>query len=113
MLLNAQRQPFSANPQWLSADASLYHPPTRLVQGRPDWLFTAGRQPVPVASRIKVGYPCQVLAYVAGEPAEAVPADVIELADKADATTLALSPGRYRVVVRSRDGQAQQFELKR
>jgi hypothetical protein len=113
VLLNGQRQPFSANPQWLSADASIYHPPTRLVQGRPDWLFTESRQPVGVGSSIKVPYPCQVLAYVAGEPAEAVPVDVIELATKADATALALAPGRYRVVVRSRGGQSQQFELKR
>jgi hypothetical protein len=113
VLLNAQRQPFSANPERLSADASLYHPPTRLVQGRPDWLFTEGRQPVAVASKIKAPYPCQVLAYVAGEPAEAVPADVIELASKADATALALAPGRYRVVVRSHSGPVQEFELKR
>ncbi len=113
VLLNAQRQPFSANPQWLSADASLYHPPTRLVQGRPDWLFTEGRQPVAVGPRVTVPFPCQVLAYVAGEPAEAVPVDVIELAGPADATALALGPGRYRVVVRRRTGQQQDFALKR
>jgi hypothetical protein len=113
VLLNAQRQPFSANAQWLSADASVYHPPTRLVQGRPDWLFTEKRQPVEVASKIKVPYPCQVLAYIAGEPAEAVPVDVVELASKADATALALAPGRYRVVVRSHGGQVQEFEMTR
>jgi len=54
-----------------------------------------------------------VLAYVAGEPAEAVPADVIELANKADKTALALAPGRYRVVVRSKAGPQQEFEVKR
>jgi len=113
VLLNAQRQPFAADPQWMSADASLYHPPARLVQGRPDWLITAERQPVAVASKIKVPYPCQVLAYVASEPAGAVPADVIELADKADATALVLAPGRYRVVVRSRSGQEQVVEVQR
>ena len=83
------------------------------MQGRPDWLITGQRRPVAVAAKIKVPYPCQVLAYVAGEPTDAVPADVIELASKTDATALVLGPGRYRVVVRSRGGQAQEFELKR
>lgn len=113
VLLNARQQPFSADPQWLSADASLYHPPTRLVQGRPDWLFAEGRRPVVVASKITVPYPCQVLAYVASEPAEAVPTDVIELAGPTDAQALALGPGRYRIVVSSQHGETQQFELKR
>ncbi|RZK63101.1 MAG: hypothetical protein EOO59_00685 [Hymenobacter sp.] len=112
MLLNAQRQPFAADAQWLSADASVYHPPARLVQGRPDWLFGEGRQPVAVGARVKIPFPCQVLAYAAGEPATAVPVDVIELAGAADATALALAPGRYRVVVRSRGGQGQEFELR-
>jgi hypothetical protein len=113
VLLNAQGQLFSADPRRLSADASVYHPPTRLVQGRPDWLFGEGRQPVAVGARVKIPFPCQVLAYVAGEPATAVPVDVIELTSKADTTALALAPGRYRVLVRSRGGQVQEFELKR
>ena len=113
VLLNAQRQPFSASPQRLSADASVYHPPTRLVQGRPDWLFAEGRQPVAVGARVKIPFPCQVLAYAAGEPATAVPVDVIELVSPTDATALALAPGRYRVVLRSRSGQQQAFELRR
>ncbi|RZK49598.1 MAG: hypothetical protein EOO59_16335, partial [Hymenobacter sp.] len=104
VLLDAQGQPFSTADKYMSVDAYVYHPPSSYMQGRPDWLFAEGRQPVAVASKIKVPYPCQVLAYVAGEPADAVPVDVIELADKADAPALALAPGRYRVVVRSRGG---------
>jgi hypothetical protein len=113
VLLNAEGQPFSAEPLRLSADASVYHPPTRLVQGRPDWLFAEGRQPVAVGARVKIPFPCQVLAYVAGEPAEAVPVDVIELASATDKTALALAPGRYRVVVRSRGGQVQELDVQR
>jgi len=113
VLLNAQGQPFRTADKYMSVDAYVYHPPATYVQGRPTWLVTAERQPVAVASKIKVPYPCQVLAYVAGEPTEAVPADVIELADKADATALVLPPGRYRVVARSRSGQVQEFELRR
>lgn len=113
VLLDAAGQPFSTADKYMSVDAYVYHPRATTVQGRPDWLLTDGRQPVAVASKIKVPYPCQVLAYVAGEPAEAVPADVIELADKADRTALVLLPGRYRVVVRSKAGPQQAFELKR
>jgi hypothetical protein len=112
VLLDAQGQPFSTADEYMSVDAYVYHPPAATIQGRPDWLLANGRRPVAVASKIKVPYPCQVLAYVAGEPAEAVPADVIELAGPADRTALALLPGRYRVVVRSRTGQQQAFELK-
>jgi hypothetical protein len=113
VLLNAAGQPFSTADEYMSVDAYVYHPRTTYVQGRPDWLLTAGRQLVAVASKIKVPYPCQVLAYVAGEPAEAVPADVIEMVSPAEATALALLPGRYRVVARSRSGQVQEFELRR
>jgi hypothetical protein len=113
VLLDAQGQPFSTADKYMSVDAYVYHPPATAVQGRPDWLITTERRPVAVTSKIKVPYPCQVLAYVAGEPAEAVPADVIELTSKTDATALVLAPGRYRVVVRSRSGQAQEFEMKR
>jgi hypothetical protein len=113
VLLDAAGHPFSTADKYMSVDAYVYHPRATTVQGRPDWLLANGRQPVVVASKIKVPYPCQVLAYVAGEPAEAVPADVIELASKADQTALALAPGRYRVVVRSRAGQQQEFEVKR
>ncbi|MBJ6144269.1 hypothetical protein [Hymenobacter sp. BT559] len=113
VLLDARGRPFSTADKYMSVDAYVYHPPAAYIQGRPTWLFTAKRQPVAVASRVQVPYPCQVLAYVAGEPAEAVPVDIIELATKADATALALAPGRYRVVVRSRSGQVQEFELKR
>lgn len=113
VLLNAQGQPFNTADAYMSVDAYVYHPPTTYVQGRPSWLFSTGRRPVAVQNRIKGPYPCQVLAYVAGEPAEAVPVDVIELANPADATALALAPGRYRIVVRSRTGQPQEFALKR
>jgi hypothetical protein len=113
VLLDAAGQPFSTADKYMSVDAYVYHPRATTVQGRPDWLLTDGRQPVAVASKIKVPYPCQVLAYVAGEPAEAVPADVIELTSPADRTALALLPGRYRIVVRSRTSQQQAFELKR
>lgn len=113
VLLDAQGQPFRTADKYISVDAYVYHPPATYVQGRPTWLLTAERQPVAVASKIKVPYPCQVLAYVAGEPAAAVPADVIELADKGDATALVLPPGRYRVVARSRSGQVQEFGLRR
>lgn len=113
VLLNAQHQPFSADATWLSADASLYHPPTRLVQGRPDWLFTEGRQPVAVGQRLTLPLPYQVRAYIAGEPDAAVPVDVVEVSTPADAATLALAPGRYRIVARSQTGQLQTFALER
>ncbi len=113
VLLDAQGHPFGTADEYMSVDAYVYHPRAATVQGRPDWLLADGRQPVAVASKIKVPYPCQVLAYVVGEPAEAVPADVIELANKADKTALVLPPGRYRVVVRSKAGPQQEFELKR
>lgn len=112
VLLNAQQQAFPLDRQWLRVDANVYHPPTKFVQGRPDYRFTEGRQPVAVGTQLTLPLPYQVLAYVAGEPDEAVPVDVLEVSTAADAATLALAPGRYRLVARSQSGQVQTLELK-
>lgn len=112
VFLNKQHQPFSRANQNMSVDVNVFHPRTNYEAGRPAWLFTEGRKPVPVTAPITVGYPCLVLAYVATEDAtQAVPADVVELQSPQDRKVLALKKGRYRIVAKGRSGQVQTWML--
>lgn len=92
-------------------DARLFHPRTKLIHGRPAWLYLNGRRK-PFAVRAKEGTtaaPCLVFAYYHNEDhRNAVPADVIEIQDfKAD-NTLVLFPGKYRIILKSENGDIQE-----
>ncbi|KAA6439347.1 hypothetical protein FEM33_13870 [Dyadobacter flavalbus] len=92
-------------------DARLFHSRTKMVHGRPDWLYLNGkRKPYPV--RVEEGgaeVPCLVFAYYLQEDQlNAVPADVIEITDfKAD-NTLVLFPGKYRIIIKGKNGAVQE-----
>ncbi|MFE8583027.1 hypothetical protein ACFX59_02870 [Sphingomonas sp. NCPPB 2930] len=61
-----------------AVDLQVYHPVTRMVKGRPDWLAAMGRKPM----AIPPGFVTQkgerlVQAFVAGESDDAIPVDQV------------------------------------
>ncbi|HYW05715.1 MAG TPA: hypothetical protein VE913_02095, partial [Longimicrobium sp.] len=99
-----------------SVDLQVFTPRTRTLHGRPDWLFTrAGRKAAPLsrATRAQIprdGQPHLVQAFVWGEADAAVPHDQVVVRG-VEAPTLALLPGRYRVVVVGRGGEVARGEM--
>lgn len=78
-------------------DLQVFHPRTRLVRGRPQWM-PAGRR------RVSVPLPAHggtmlVQAFHAGEGPDAVPADQVLVEPGTPAPSLALAPGEYRISV--------------
>jgi hypothetical protein len=81
-------------------DARIYHPRTKYINGRPDWLIIKGRKWVKFSTKdIKIEFPCLVIVYIAEEPDYAVPCDVMVLNSKQEQKALALKKGNYRVKV--------------
>lgn len=89
-------------------DMQVIHPPTRLVQGRPDWLFTlAGRHAVEIPADIpKSDQRVLVQAFVSSESETAVPADQVLILPEQKPPVLALREGKYRIAVQSEDGKS-------
>jgi hypothetical protein len=88
-------------------DVSVLLPPSRLVNGRPDWLALGGeRSAVAIGLDLQpASLPCVLEARYAGEPDGAVPADRI-LVERADTpTVLFLRPGDYRVAASTSSGR--------
>ncbi|NVO86748.1 hypothetical protein [Hymenobacter terrestris] len=98
----------------MSVDVNVFHPRTTYVQGRPAWVFTARRRPVPLKQQLAVGYPCLVFAYDAREDlATALPVDIVELQSATDHKALALDKGRYTLVAKGPAGNVQTWSVKR
>jgi hypothetical protein len=96
------------------------HPRTRYQHGRPAWLLREGKcKPYFLKKeQLTVGFPCLVLAYKGGEPAEglsplpaAVPVDVIELKAPSEQKALILPGGMYQLVVKNEKGQTQSLRV--
>lgn len=59
-------------------DLQVIHPPLRLVRGRPDWMRRVGRRPVDIPRRLLPASGRRLIqAFVAEEPADAIPLDQI------------------------------------
>jgi hypothetical protein len=83
-VLRVDGRPFAFGLYANAIDLQVLHPPTRLRDGRPDWLAATGRRPraIPPALIPKHGRRL-VQAFLAGEPDDAVPVDqVLVEADK-------------------------------
>jgi len=94
-------------------DAHVYHPDTKYINGRPDWLLTNNKKTVAIHDRITIGFPCLVFAYKDGEDIEqAIPVDVIELKDKNDTKKLILYKNtRYKILIKNIAGEKQMVQL--
>ena len=93
-------------------DVRVLHPKTTYIQGRPDWMFNLGRKPVVINKKINTAFPCLVFAYKANEDmSRAVPVDVIEINNKEEKKALALKKGKYKILIKDKEGKLQIFSL--
>ena len=83
-----------------AVDIQVAHPPTRLVRGRPDWLFAMGRSAIEVPSRLRPrAGRVLVQAFIANEDADAVPVDqvVVSAGQKPPPLLVPRAPLRFAV----------------
>ena len=94
-------------------DIQVFHKRSSFINGRPDWVFLNGRKACPIVEKIKTGFPCLVFAYHSNEDVSiAVPADIIEVNTKLDDKVLALPKGKYKIIIKDKDGGKQVFTTK-
>lgn len=94
-------------------DVMVYHPRTKYVQGRPNWLSRNGKFKYYTLKSpdIKIDCSCQIRAYYEKEPEAATPADIIEIATKDEQKALVLLPGNYNVVLENESGAVQHLKI--
>lgn len=80
-------------------DIQVFHPRSKYINERPDWLYQLDRIPFYIdAKKHKIQYPLIVKAYCKGEDiSKAVPFDVIQLNDKKEKKPLLLKKGFYTI----------------
>ena len=93
-------------------DIQIFHPRTKYIAARPDWLYNLDRTPYYIDSKkYKMYYPFLVKAYCKGEDiTKAVPFDVIQLNDKKEKKPLLLKKGRYILELKN-NTQKEVFEI--
>jgi hypothetical protein len=81
-------------------DCNVYHPDTRLIEGRPHWMITKNRRLKDLRSKIRISYPVLVKVYLKSDNIEtAIPLDIIELQNAADVRSLLLMRKKKHTVV--------------
>jgi len=90
-----------------AVDLQVVHPPTKLVDGRPDWLTRrTGRVAVPVPEEIRADSErVLVEAFVASESDDAIPVDRVMLTPGEPRLPLVVPAGEYRIVVQDERGE--------
>jgi len=92
--------PLSGNPfsESSAVDMYVYHRPTTLVRGRPDWLDMGGyRKPQEISAKLlPTSGRRLVQAFVAGESADAVPMDQVLVTAGEPAPVFMLPKGKFR-----------------
>jgi hypothetical protein len=88
-------------------DMQLFHPPTKIVEGRPNWLVRMeGRTPVAVPGEIRAEKGrVLVQAFIREEGEDAIPLDQTLLVPGAARPMLFLTPGQYRVLAQDERGE--------
>ena len=86
-------------------DIQVFHPHTKYIRERPDWLKWWGNK-IPVRvnlDKYQMDYPCIIMAYNKEEDIDtAVPVDVIEKKDNDNKVVLMLEAGDYNMVLKSK-----------
>lgn len=105
----ADRSFFVAGDYAGKLDLQVFHPRTKLVHGRPDWL-ARGRTPVPVPAELAANLPederALLQAFRAGEGPDAIPTDQFIVQGRASLPSFLLPPGEYRLVLQDVGGKA-------
>jgi len=98
---------FSDPDEYHEVDMVVVFPPTKYVNGRPDWLsYDKNRKfYFPKLNELRLKYPLMISAYVQGEDlTTAVPDDIIEIQNPQEAIALVLDQGKYRLMIRDSTG---------
>ncbi|MDX1942093.1 MAG: hypothetical protein SFU99_16135 [Saprospiraceae bacterium] len=94
-------------------DILIYHPRTKYIKGRPDWLLRNGKFKYYQLnkSEITINCPCQVRAYDAHESEAATPIDMMEWRTKDEEKALVLPPGKYNIVIENIARELQRLKI--
>lgn len=91
-------------------DMQVFHPPTKYVDGRPDWLIHTGRSTFSFPDELRsIAERVLVEAFAEGEGDDAVPFDRLILEPNQPCPKLLLVPGKYSIVSQDEKG----IEIKR
>ena len=105
---------FNGSPHNDRCDIRVYHPRTKWINGRPNWVFENEKYSFFINNKIKVSFPCLVFAYYAEENCNfAVATDIIELKSKNDKVALSLKKGAYNIIIKDSKGNTQQIHIKK
>lgn len=114
VFVDAAGHPFKApsHPDWF--DIMVFHPKTLMQSGRPHWLFRNQQQAVAIdLPKDEPGFPLMVLAFRDGEDMrQAVPCDIVYVAEEKDKVTLALAPGDYLIIYQTAAKEASMLRMK-
>jgi hypothetical protein len=90
-----------------SVDMQVFHPPTKLIDGRPDWLVIGtGRAAVSIPEEIRTeSARVLVQAFMQREREDAIPVDQVVLIPGEPRPKLFLKPGEYRMVIQDERGR--------
>lgn len=115
MFIDSTGQIFAGLQEEKKYDARVYHPKTKYLNGRPDWVFENNRIPYYIKEKIKVNFPCLVFAFITNERKQnkmAIPFDIIELKSLTDKKALSLKNGqKFTIVIRDENSQNQKFDV--
>jgi len=104
----ADGTPFVTGKYAGKVDLQVFHPPSRLEHGRPDWLArgrTALAVPEPLRAAAPAGERVLLQAFRADEGPDAIPADQMLLEPDAPAPVFLLPRGTYRLAVQDASGR--------
>ena len=94
-------------------DVLIYHPRTKYINNRPDWLVnSSGVQFVKIdRSKMKKDqYPILVEAIPEGEK-NSVPVDVVEIKSNDEPTELLLNEGKYNIIITDKNKSQIEYPL--
>ncbi|MCP3930015.1 MAG: TlpA family protein disulfide reductase [Bacteroidetes bacterium] len=105
VFINEKGDFYNGSPTNKMFDALVYHPRTKYINNRPDWLANLEGHQFYKIDDIQIEYPCLIKAYKKKESNHSVPIDIIEKDYKQDPTALILPTGVYRIEIENRKGE--------
>ena len=114
VLLDQNDEPLKHIEKESFTDIEVFHPTTKYLNGRPNWLFHSQKKDVKIDLRdVDISFPVMVLAYLKNEDINyAVPTDIIEIQNKNDVGHLVLNMGSYTILINNKLDESLKFEMK-
>lgn len=111
ILLDVNKKPYKYTIKDSYTDITVFHPITKYVNNRPEWLFTY--KPVELSlTDAPIDFPVMVLVYKKGEAInKAIPVDIVEIIDATDKAYLALNKGNYNIVITNKKQESLKFDM--